>query len=124
MSLARLALRNRVLVDMAVVLTLAVGFGIYSTMSREILPGISLDIVTVSTLYPGASPEEVERLITAPIEREIRDIEGIDEVLSTSVEGLSSITCRLVTGLDDAEIDRVVNDTRTAIERATRTSSL
>ncbi|MFQ5349083.1 MAG: efflux RND transporter permease subunit [Thermoanaerobaculia bacterium] len=117
MSLARFALRNRVLVDMAVVLTLAVGFGIYAVMTREILPGISLDVVTVSTLYPGASPEEVERLITAPIEREIRDIEGIDEVLSTSVEGRSSITCRLVAGLDDSEIDRVVNDARTAVDR-------
>ncbi|MDH3523928.1 MAG: efflux RND transporter permease subunit [Acidobacteriota bacterium] len=117
MSLARFALRNRVLVDMAVVLTLAVGIGAYATMTREILPNISLDVVTVATLYPSASPEEVERLITAPIEREIRDIEGIEEVLSTSVEGLSSITCRLRAGLDDGEIDRVVNDARTAIER-------
>jgi multidrug efflux pump subunit AcrB len=117
MSLPRFALRNRVLVDMAVVVTLAVGISLYVTMTREIFPSVSLDLIAITTLYPGASPAEVERLITAPIEREVRDIEGIEEVTSTSLEGRSSIGCRLETGLDDAEIDRVVNDARTAIER-------
>lgn len=60
-------------------------------IGKEELPNIELGIVRVSISYPGASPDDVERLVTWPVEKEIKGISGIDEVRTTSSEGRCSI---------------------------------
>jgi multidrug efflux pump len=67
--------------------------GIYSyiTIPKESNPSIEIPQVVVTTIYPGASPDDVESLITQHIEREVQGINGIKEVRSTSTEGVSSI---------------------------------
>ncbi len=58
-----------------------IGWGIYVglTINREAFPNIDFDIVLVTTVFPGASPEEVEKLITNPIEDQLKSVEGIKE---------------------------------------------
>ena len=77
-----------------VVLTaiLAIG-GLYSyrTIPKEAAPSIEIPQIVVTLLYPGASPDDVESLITQPVEREIQAINGIKEIRSTSVQGVSTI---------------------------------
>ncbi len=77
-----------------VVLTaiLAIG-GLYSyrTIPKESSPSIEIPQIVVTLLYPGASPDDVESLITQPVEREIQAVNGIKEIRSTSVQGVSTI---------------------------------
>lgn len=77
-----------------VVLTaiLAIG-GLYSyrTIPKEASPSIEVPQIVVTLLYPGASPDDVETLITQPVEREIQAVNGIKEIRSTSVQGVSTI---------------------------------
>lgn len=67
--------------------------GIYSyiTIPKESNPSIEIPQVVVTTIYPGASPDDVESLITQHIEREVQGVNGIKEIRSTSTEGVSSI---------------------------------
>jgi len=75
---------------LTVILTLG---GIYSyvTIPKEAAPSIEIPNIIVTTIYPGASPDDIETLITQHIEREIHGLNGIKEIRSTSTEGVSQI---------------------------------
>ena len=76
------------------VLTAVLTFGgIYSyiTIPKESNPSIEIPQIVVTTIYPGASPDDVESLITQHIEAEVQGINGIKEVRSTSTEGVSNV---------------------------------
>ncbi|MEL6184041.1 MAG: efflux RND transporter permease subunit, partial [Myxococcota bacterium] len=90
-----------------IVLTfLAVAGGIFSyvTLPKEANPSIEIPNIIITTVYPGASPSDVENLITQRIEQELQSIAGIDEIRSTSVEGVSSIVVEFTpdVSIDDA----------------------
>lgn len=63
----------------------------WQTTSKEELPDMSFDTLTISTVYPGASAREVENAVTWPIEDELRTLDGIEKIQSTSSEGISTI---------------------------------
>ncbi len=85
-------------------------------IKQEVFPEFELDIVLVQVAYPGASPEEVERGVTATIEEGIRGIDGIKEISSTSAEGGASVVAELLLG---APTDRVLADVKAAVDRIT-----
>ncbi len=76
---------------------LVIGLGLYSliTLNKEAFPNIQYDIITVYTPFPGASPSEVEKLITNPLEQELKEVDGVKQIASTSMEGLSGIILKL-----------------------------
>ena len=76
---------------------LVIALGVLAAMNarREAFPQVDFDIVMVSTPWPGASPAEVERLVTTPMEQEIDSVDGIDEMGSVSVENLSLVILKL-----------------------------
>ncbi|MCB1309656.1 MAG: efflux RND transporter permease subunit, partial [Leptospiraceae bacterium] len=82
---------------------------------REAFPNIDFDIVTVVTLYPGASPGEVESLVTNPLEDGIQEVDGIKEYRSSSLEGRSGIVITIDPDITDTS--QVVDDIRSAVER-------
>ena len=96
-----------------------IGWGIYVglTINREALPNIDFDIVLVATVFPGASPEEVEKLITNPIEDQLKSVEGIKEIRSSSIENRSGIT--VIIDPDAKNPRKVVEDIRSAVDRVT-----
>jgi len=78
------------------------------TIRKEAFPNIQFDAINITTRYPGASPEEVERLITNPLEQDLQEIEGIKELKSISVEEVSLIKLKLdpdQTNAEDAKSD-------------------
>jgi len=77
-------------------------FGIfsYNQLSTDLLPEIDIPKLTIQTSYPNAAPEEVEALITEPIEASIGTITGIKKVTSTSREGLSLVIVEFLWGSD------------------------
>jgi len=83
-------------------------------ITKEFFPDISLDTVTVSVAYPGASPEEVESSILLAIEEGIRNLEGVDEVLAEAREGMGTVTIELLLG---ANVYRLAQEIKSEVDR-------
>ena len=117
-SLPRFSVHNPVLVNLFM-LTVIVGGG-YSglTLVREMFPQSDPDRIRITTVYPGATPSEVEKGITLKIEEAIKDIEGIEKVEATISEGYSSIIVELQSGFD--QIEQAVNDVEAAVDSIPR----
>ncbi len=105
--------RTSILV-LTVVLTLG---GIYSyiTIPKEANPSIEVPNIVVTTIYPGAAPDDVESLITQQIESEIQGINGIKAIRSTSTEGVSSIVVEFE---PDVSIDEAFAKVRDKVDIA------
>jgi multidrug efflux pump subunit AcrB len=76
---------------------LVIGIGLYSmiTIKKEVFPNVQYDVVTIYTYFPGSAPSEVEKLITNPLEQDLKEVDGIKKMFSTSIEGLSVIVIQL-----------------------------
>jgi HAE1 family hydrophobic/amphiphilic exporter-1 len=74
----------------------------YSQLNYELLPKISTPVITISTVYPGASPNEVETSVTKPVEDAISTLDQVDYVSSTSSEGVSFVVIQF---LQSADVD-------------------
>lgn len=110
-------LRRPVLSNLITFVLCAVGGWHFFTSRREAFPDIKFDIVLVTTPYPGASPEEVETLVTRKIEDQVRSVSGVDRAESWSLENLSVVVLRLDEDLTQREKDKAVNDLYQAAQR-------
>ncbi|MBT8401589.1 MAG: efflux RND transporter permease subunit, partial [Rhodothermia bacterium] len=91
MKITNLAISYRTSVIVLTIILVVGGLLSYVTIPKESFPSIEIPNIVVTTVYPGASPDDIESLITQPIEREIQSINGIKEIRSTSTEGVSSV---------------------------------
>lgn len=114
MNLSDLALKRQVTTFMVFIAIVMIGVFSLSKLSIDLLPDIEFPTLTVSTSYPGASPKEVENLVTEPMERAVSTIQNIEEVTSTSSEGSSSVRVSFVWGTD---ISEAANDLRERVAR-------
>ena len=78
--------KNRLLVNVIILVTLAVGIYSYLNIKKEAFPSTNFDVMIVQVIYPGASPEDVEQYAMIPIEDELQTIAGIDEFYSIIIE--------------------------------------
>ena len=83
---------------------------------QEITPDFTLEGVSVSMAYPGATPEEVEQGIILAIEKELTGMAGIDTITATAGEGSATVTAEL---REDADAGQVLQDVRNAVSRIT-----
>lgn len=92
--------------------------GIFSTLTimREAYPKVEFGTITVSAIYPGASPEEVEQFVVNEIETNLKDIEGIDTTESISAESRGYVILTLYPGEDE---DAILTDVQAAVNRTT-----
>jgi len=79
-------------------------------ISKDVFPDFELDLVSISLIYPGASPEEVERGTILAVEEAIQDIEGIKEITSTAREGSGTVTVEIIEGEDVSEIAQEIKN--------------
>ena len=91
MKITNLAIRYRPSIAILTVMLTLGGLTSYLTIPKESFPSIEIPNIVVTTLYPGASPDDIESLLSQPIEREIQAINGIKEIRSSSVEGVSTV---------------------------------
>ncbi|MHC4598022.1 MAG: efflux RND transporter permease subunit [Planctomycetota bacterium] len=96
--------KNPVAANLLMVLIIAGGIVAASGMRMEAYPELSVDIVTVTVVYPGAAPEEVEESICVKIEEKIQDLEGVKRIRSTASENVGVVTVEVATGYDVREI--------------------
>jgi len=114
MTITELAIKRPSLVVVVFAALALLGVYSYTQLNYELLPKISPPIITISTIYPGASPNEVENSVTKPIEDAVSTLDQIDNVNSTSQEGVSFVTIQFNQSADvDLELQtaqRKVNE--------------
>lgn len=93
--LIRYFVNQGTLVNIITVLVFAFGLYALFNINREVFPNIQFDVITVATSYPGAAPESLERLVTNPLEQDLKELDGIKKMTSFSVEGQSVIALQL-----------------------------
>src|SRR4030043_1052558 len=92
MDMIRGSLKNPVARFMVAIGIILLGMIAFSNLAIDLFPDISYPIVTISTQYPGASPEDIEISITRPIEKRVSRLQNVRYVSSRSKEGGSSVT--------------------------------
>jgi len=88
---ARLAVRRPVLTTMMVVILVVMGIFSYSNLGVDLLPGVDFPVVTVTTAYPGAGPQEVEQQVTEKVEDAVSTIGNLESLTSYSRENVSIV---------------------------------
>jgi len=78
MNIPKFSVRNSVLVNLVMILMILAGLFALSRLPRELMSKIEMNWVFITTIYPGISPEEIEELITKPIEDAIESVDKID----------------------------------------------
>lgn len=107
MKLAEISIkRPSLIIVLFTILTLG-GLLSYSMMGYELIPKFETNMVTISTVYPGASPSEVETSVTRKIEDAVGSLENVKKVESSSYESLSVVMVQLNTG---ADVNYALND--------------
>lgn len=115
MKLAQFSVNRPVTTVMIFVAAIVLGLMSLTLLGIDLMPEMEIPAVSVLTAYEGAGPEEIETLITEPLEDALSTISGVDEVISVSKEGMSSITLRFKWG---QKIDETINDIRDKIDQA------
>src|ERR1035437_7493985 len=110
MNIAELAIKRPIFVIMIVVSILVLGLIGYTSMGVDMVPDIESPTISVTTVYPGASAEEIENLVTKPMEDALAVVEGLDTLSSTSAESVSIITTRFNLGADVKYAETRVRD--------------
>ena len=90
-KLAEVCIRRPVFAAMIVLSLVVVGSASYFKLGVDRFPAVDLPTVTVRTTLPGASPEEIETLVSQPIEEVVNTVDGMDNLRSVSVQGASII---------------------------------
>jgi HAE1 family hydrophobic/amphiphilic exporter-1 len=108
-SVIRFTLRQKVVANLTFVLLIVVGAFVLLRMPVERYPNIQFGKMYINTFLPGASPEEIETLITKPIEEALEDVEDVDFISSTSYRERSNIVIKFT---DDSDYRRRFDDVR------------
>ncbi len=115
MKLADFSVKNSLLVNLVSIFIVLAGIYSMLQMRREAFPSVNYDILLVQTVYPGAPTEDVEKLVTIPLEEELKGISGIEKMMSSSDEGYSEIGIYIDPNEQDKQ--KVVNDVQSAVDR-------
>lgn len=114
-KISSLAINNSTTVYLLTVLITLIGVFSYVTLPKESFPEVEIPIFSVVTIYAGASPADIENVITRPIEQELKGIDGIDKISSVSKQATSIITVEFLTSKDKLVAQQEVND---AVDKA------
>lgn len=115
MKLVEFSVKHSLFVNLLSVFIVVAGIFSLSRLNREAFPNVSYDVVTVVTVYRGASADEVERLVTTKLEKELKEVDNIEEIFSSSGEGVSQIILKMDPDVTDRR--KVVNDIQKAVDR-------
>ncbi|MGB9770723.1 MAG: efflux RND transporter permease subunit [Candidatus Kapaibacteriota bacterium] len=110
MFLAKIATKRPVLTTTLILVFVLFGAFAYISLNLNTFPEVKVPYVTITTIYPGAGPKEVENLVTKPIEDEIATISGIERIESYSLENSSIILIEFKLGKDVDVANREVKD--------------
>ena len=107
---------NRVTPNLLMLICLVGGFFVATQIKQEVFPEFDADMVRIMMVYPGASPEEVERGIILAIEEAVEGLEGVKEITATASEGIASVQVEIEEG---ADAQRVYQDIKQQVDAIT-----
>lgn len=110
-------IKRKVTVVMLTMVVMLAGILAYSGMELAMTPNIDLPVALVSCTYTGTAPEEMEDLVTKPIEETLATLTGVDTITSSTSNGSSIVAIQFVDGTD---IDVAINDMRDRLDRISR----
>lgn len=115
MGISELSIKRPLFIVVVFTILFLFGFQSYFKLNYNLLPKLQVNVVSVTTLYPGASASEVEVNVTKKLEDKLASIEGLDGINSISQEGVSQITVNLKASVDldqaEREVQRKVDQT-------------
>ena len=114
-AMIRYFARQGIFVDLITVFVFVTGVYSLVNIRREVFPNIDFDIITIVTPYPGASAASSERLLTNPLEQDLKEVDGIKKMTSISREGGSTIIMQL--DPDQTTPDEAKDDIQEVIDR-------
>ena len=107
-KIIRWFVNNKVVANLLMMLIIISGATTIPLLKMEVFPEIDLNIINVSTVYPGATPSDVEEAICIKIEERLQGLEGVKKITSTSSENVGSVRIELLPGEDINDmLDRV-----------------
>jgi hydrophobe/amphiphile efflux-1 (HAE1) family protein len=112
MKLAEISIKRPSLVIVLFTILILGGIFSYSQLGYELIPKFETNVITVATVYPGASPSEIENTVTKKIEDAISSLENIKKIDSKSYESLSIVSITLTS---EANVDNSMNDAQRKI---------
>ena len=114
-KLTNLSLKNKTTIFILTLLLTLFGLFSYKSMPKSLYPDIVMPTIMVQTVYPGNSPEDIENLITRPIEKELKSIKGIKKLTSSSLQDNSSVIVEFNT---DIEVKTALQDVKDGVDKA------
>ena len=115
MKVSDLAISNRISIFVMTGAVIFLGFMSYLSLPRESQPSIAVPFVFVATPYLGVSPEDIENLVTRPIEKHLEELPNVKEISSTSSEGISTVVIEFET---DVDINNALQNVREKVDIA------
>lgn len=112
-GLSGVAIRRPVFTTMIIIGLVVLGIFSFRGLSIDQYPDVDIPVISVQTIYAGASPETIEREVTRRMEEAFNPIEGVDKITSQSLEGVSIITVEFELEIDG---DQAADDIRAKIE--------
>ncbi|MDM5297148.1 efflux RND transporter permease subunit [Bacillus pumilus] len=109
-SIINFVLKNKFAVWLMTIIVTVAGLYAGLNMKQESIPNINTPVITVSTMYPGATPDEVSDKVTDPIEKSIQNLSGVNVVTSNSFENASSIQVEYDFNKDMDEAKKEIED--------------
>ncbi len=108
-------IQNRTAVYVFTVTLALAGYVAFSGMPKEQFPDIVVPTISITTIYPGATPIDVENLITKPLEKQLKAINGLKELKSKSISDVSIVTAEFTTDMD---VDKAKREVQEAVDKA------
>ncbi|HLA62780.1 MAG TPA: efflux RND transporter permease subunit [Rhodothermales bacterium] len=116
-GISGIAIRRPVFTAMVMIGLVVLGLFSFVGLPIDQFPDVDIPVLAVTTVYPGASPETIEREVSERLEQAFNPVEGVDRITSTSLEGVSVITIEFDL---DRDPDEAANDIRAKIEAVRR----
>ena len=114
MKLSRFAVHHPIFTIMSVLIVIILGGISLSRLPIDLMPDITYPTLSITTVYENASPEEIEELVTRPVEEAVSAVPGVEEVTSVSAEGVSQVRTTFAWGTN---LDAAASDIRDRLDR-------
>lgn len=100
MKIAKVCIQHKVATLLAVIMVVIFGIMFGTRLQMALMPNMEMPMAVVMTTYAGATPTDIEELVTSPLESAIMSVSGVDEIKSTSSQNVSTIQITYVDGTD------------------------
>lgn len=108
-------INNRTSIYVLTIIIMIFGFMSYNNLPKEQFPEVKFPQIIVQTVYPGTSPENMENLVSKPIEKQLKNITGIKKVTSNSFQDFSIVIAEFNT---EVKVEKAKKDVKDAVDKA------